>query len=168
MIPPVEAPPPSRPPSYKSSTSTYTPSTASNVALSGNGDMPTESPIFKNDGIGRSQRITDPYSRGERDLGSDRSELFAGFNSEAPSKYRFVDGPDRRRTPPPGEEGDEDVEGIKQQIRYVKQESVNSTRNALRIAREAEETARNTLGRLADQSGQCYSHLRSKETHEHM
>jgi len=52
----------------------------------------------------------------------------------------------------PGEEDDEDVEGIKQQTRFVKQESVNSTRNALRLAREAEETARNTLTRLGDQS----------------
>lgn len=38
-------------------------------------------------------------------------------------------------------------------MRFTKQESVNSTRNALRLAREAEETARNTLGRLGDQSG---------------
>ena len=51
------------------------------------------------------------------------------------------------------EENDEDVEGIKKQTRWVKQESVNSTRNALRMAREAEETARGTLGRLGDQSG---------------
>ncbi|KAF8339612.1 uncharacterized protein EI90DRAFT_2990203, partial [Cantharellus anzutake] len=50
------------------------------------------------------------------------------------------------------EEEDEDVEGIKQQTRFVKQESVNSTRNALRIAREAEETAGNTLAKLGDQS----------------
>ena len=52
-----------------------------------------------------------------------------------------------------GEENEEDVEGIKQQLRFTKQESVNSTRNALRLAREAEETARNTLGKLGDQSG---------------
>jgi hypothetical protein len=44
------------------------------------------------------------------------------------------------------------------QTRYVKQESVNSTRNALRLAREAEETARGTLGRLGDQSGMSNSH----------
>ncbi|KAG9082442.1 hypothetical protein FS749_006837 [Ceratobasidium sp. UAMH 11750] len=37
-------------------------------------------------------------------------------------------------------------------MRQVKQESVQSTRNALRIAREAEETARNTLLKLGDQS----------------
>jgi len=49
-------------------------------------------------------------------------------------------------------EDDEDVEGIKQQTRFLKQESVSSTRNALRLAREAEETARTTMGRLGDQS----------------
>ena len=48
-----------------------------------------------------------------------------------------------------------DIEGIKQNLRFTKQESVNSTRNALRLAREAEETARNTLTRLGDQSGMC-------------
>ncbi|TFY75763.1 hypothetical protein EWM64_g8246 [Hericium alpestre] len=53
---------------------------------------------------------------------------------------------------PVQEETDEDVEGIKQQTRFLKQDSVNSTRNALRLAREAEETARNTVNRLGDQS----------------
>lgn len=89
-------------------------------------------------------------------MNQDRSELFAGYtrpDNGTSGSNRFVDGPERRRTPPPGEEGDEDVEGIKQQLRYTKQESVNSTRNALRVAREAEETARNTLVRLGDQSG---------------
>jgi len=55
--------------------------------------------------------------------------------------------------PPPEEGGDDDVEGIKQQTRFIKQESVQSSRNALRLAREAEETARNTLVRLGEQSG---------------
>ncbi|GAA5918356.1 hypothetical protein JCM1841_002186 [Sporobolomyces salmonicolor] len=49
-------------------------------------------------------------------------------------------------------EEDEEVEGIKQQMRFVKQESLASTRNAVRIAREAEETARATLDKLGDQS----------------
>ncbi|KAL8277635.1 hypothetical protein RQP46_009908 [Phenoliferia psychrophenolica] len=47
---------------------------------------------------------------------------------------------------------EEEVEGIKQQMRFVKQESLASTRNAVRIAREAEETARATLDKLGDQS----------------
>jgi hypothetical protein len=39
-------------------------------------------------------------------------------------------------------------------MRDVKQESLAGTRNALRIAREAEDTARGTLSKLADQSGE--------------
>ena len=82
-----------------------------------------------------------------------RGELFAGYNPQKAGSGRFFDGPEIGREPPPGEENEEDVEGIKQQTRFLKQESVNSTRNALRMAQEAEETARGTLGRLADQSG---------------
>ena len=84
-----------------------------------------------------------------------RSELFSGYDQERAGPNRFTAG-DRRpelREPAPGEENEEDVEGIKQQIRATKQESVNSTRNALRLAREAEETARGTLLKLGDQSG---------------
>ena len=84
-----------------------------------------------------------------------RSELFSGYNKELAGPNRFT-ASDRRpelREPAPGEENEEDVEGIKQQIRATKQESVNSTRNALRLAREAEETARGTLLKLGDQSG---------------
>lgn len=45
-----------------------------------------------------------------------------------------------------------DVEAIKQEIRFTKQESLSSTRNAIRIASEAEETGRNSLTRLGGQS----------------
>jgi len=41
---------------------------------------------------------------------------------------------------------------VKQEIRFTKQESLSSTRNAIRIASEAEEQGRNTLGRLGTQS----------------
>lgn len=50
------------------------------------------------------------------------------------------------------EEEDEDIEGIKQEIRFVKQESLSSTRNALRMANEAEEAGRSTLTKLGEQS----------------
>lgn len=46
---------------------------------------------------------------------------------------------------------DEDAEAIKGQIRFTKQQSVNSSRNALRIAAEAEESGRNALGMLGSQ-----------------
>jgi hypothetical protein len=95
----------------------------------------------------------DVYSRGQGNLDSDRRELFSGHNPDKASTGRFTyDGPTLSE-PAPGEEKEEDVEGIKQQTRFVKQESVNSTRNALRMAREAEETARNTITRLGSQSG---------------
>ncbi|SNX83813.1 related to SEC9 - protein transport protein [Melanopsichium pennsylvanicum] len=50
------------------------------------------------------------------------------------------------------DEEDDEVEAVKQQMRFTKQESLSSTRNALRIAREAEETATNTMFKLSDQS----------------
>lgn len=49
-------------------------------------------------------------------------------------------------------ESDEEVEAVKQQMRFTKQESLSSSRNALRMAREAEETAMNSMMRLGDQS----------------
>ncbi|KAI0307834.1 synaptosome-associated proteinsynaptosomal-associated protein 25 [Multifurca ochricompacta] len=94
----------------------------------------------------------DVYSRGQANLDGDRKELFRGHNPEKASTGRFAhDGPTLPE-PVPGEENEEDVEGIKEQTRFLKQEGVNSTRNALRMAREAEETARNTINRLGSQS----------------
>jgi hypothetical protein len=104
------------------------------------------------DRYGRNNAV-DAYSRGQGNLEADRNELFSGVNPEKASNNRFAyDGPTLRE-PAPGEENEEDVEGIKQQTRFVKQDSVNSTRNALRMAREAEETARGTINRLGSQSG---------------
>ncbi|KAJ8495864.1 hypothetical protein ONZ51_g1454 [Trametes cubensis] len=111
------------------------------------------------DRYARQNAVGDVYSRGQRDIDSDRNELFAGYDPKKAGSGRFVDdgpaagrGPPRRGTPPPGEETEEDVEGIKQSMRFLKQDSVNSTRNALRLAREAEETARNTVTKLGSQS----------------
>jgi len=94
----------------------------------------------------RNRGAGDVYSRGTAELDKDRNELFSGYNPAKGGSGRFFDGPNLEG------DGDEDVEGIKQQTRFVKQESVNSTRNALRLAREAEETGRNTLARLGEQS----------------
>ncbi|KAE9390364.1 hypothetical protein BT96DRAFT_1002326 [Gymnopus androsaceus JB14] len=105
------------------------------------------------DNYSRSRGVGDVYSRGGANVEQDRSELFSGYNPEKAGSGRFFDGPQGSFSDPaPGEENDEDVEGIKKQTRFIKQESVNSSRNALRLAREAEETARNTLTRLGDQS----------------
>lgn len=110
-----------------------------------------------NDRYNRNKPVGDRYTRGEGQLDEERNELFSGYNAEkVGAGGRFFDGPPPRKEPAPGEEDEEDVEGIKQQTRFVKQESVNSSRNALRLMREAEETARGTLGRLGDQSGRSF------------
>ncbi|CAN6626353.1 hypothetical protein TRVA0_010S03048 [Trichomonascus vanleenenianus] len=61
--------------------------------------------------------------------------------------------PQKQQSEPPEfiDSEDEDVEAIKGQIKFTKQQSVNSTRNALRMAAEAEESGRNTLGMLGAQ-----------------
>jgi len=152
LIPPVEpeqrgpAPPRSPAPSYKTTASTYTPSNG--------GDL------YSNNSSYNQQPSSGGYGGRYQGGGGGapdptRSELFSGYNPERAGVNRFTAsdrGPELRE-PAPGEENEEDVEGIKQQIRATKQESVNSTRNALRLAREAEETARGTLLKLGDQSG---------------
>jgi hypothetical protein len=55
------------------------------------------------------------------------------------------------------EEEEEDVEAIKQQIRFTKKESVASSRNALRVAAQAEETGRNTLSKLGQQGERLFN-----------
>lgn len=130
---------------------------------SGYNDPPEN--LFPAGGSGRntpqragSRGLGDPYARGGN-ADADRNELFAGYNPENAGQNRFVaDGPGPRpmRDVAPGEEEEDDIEGIKQNIRFTKQESVNSTRNALRLAREAEETARGTVLKLGDQSGMSY------------
>lgn len=106
------------------------------------------------DKYSRNKGAGDVYSRGTAELDKDRNELFSGYNPAKSGSGRFFDGPDLGKSPPEGEEDEEDIEGIKQQTRFVKQESVNTTSNALRLAREAEETGRNTLTRIGEQSGE--------------
>ncbi|KAI3407115.2 SEC9 [Candida oxycetoniae] len=52
---------------------------------------------------------------------------------------------------------DEEVDAIKQDIRFLKQESVQSTRNTLRMAQEADASGTNTLGMLGSQSERLYN-----------
>ena len=99
------------------------------------------------DKYNRSNGVGDAYSRGGADLDKDRRELFSGYDPRAAKPNQFAGGLGD------SEGNDEDIEGIKSQTRFVKQDSVNTTRNALRLAREAEEVARNTLTKLGDQSG---------------
>ncbi|AOA62710.1 t-SNARE [Komagataella phaffii CBS 7435] len=54
-------------------------------------------------------------------------------------------------------EEEEEVEAIKQDIKFTKQQSVGSTRNTLRMAQEAEQSGQNTLGVLGSQSERLYN-----------
>lgn len=51
---------------------------------------------------------------------------------------------------------DEEIEAIKQDIRFTKQESLALTRNTLRMAQEADAAATNTLGMLGSQLERLY------------
>ncbi|KAG8219830.1 hypothetical protein J3R82DRAFT_806 [Butyriboletus roseoflavus] len=162
LIPPIQselAPPPgasrssfrstSPLPSYRSNASTYVPSRDGPDPYNTMGRSKSQGAVDDHE----SPVVKSSTSDAQSQLDRARGELFAGYNSEKAGSGRFFNGPEIGREPPPGEENEEDVEGIKQQTRFLKQESVNSTRNALRMAQEAEETARGTMGRLADQSG---------------
>lgn len=83
-------------------------------------------------------------------MDAQRNELFGGFALKEVQPERKYGYEGREQEDDFDEE--EEIEGIKQEMRGLKQESLSSTRNALRIAREAEDTARGTLGRLGDQS----------------
>ncbi|KAJ3548402.1 hypothetical protein NM688_g5304 [Phlebia brevispora] len=142
-------------PSYRSSNATtYVPSRDGDVYGS-KSSSPSPAPYGNGGNYSRSNGVGDVYTRGQANIDQDRGELFSGYNPEkAPGRF-FNEAPGSRTPdgdPAPGEENEEDIEGIKQQLRFTKQESVNSTRNALRLAREAEETARNTVMKLGDQS----------------
>lgn len=52
---------------------------------------------------------------------------------------------------------EEEVEAIKQDIRFVKQESIALTRNTLRMAQEADASGTNTLGMLGSQSERLFN-----------
>jgi len=80
-----------------------------------------------------------------------RNELFSGYNAPEKPKGDRKYGYEGREMEEDFDE-DEEVEGIKQEMRGLKNESLASTRNALRLAREAEENARGTVAKLADQS----------------
>lgn len=78
-----------------------------------------------------------------------------GYGQQGPGQQSSGYGQDRHLTAE--EEEEEDVEAVKQQIRFTKQESVSSTRNALRVAAQAEETGRNTLTRLGAQGERLHN-----------
>jgi len=153
VTPPTDTPSGFRP--LRSNASSYVASrdgdpysTTSNYSRGDHDSQPGLADRYK-----RNVGVGDSYSRNEAQLEQDRNALFAGYNPAKAGSGRFFDG---QSFP---EQGEEDEEGIKQQTRFAKQETVSSSRNALRLAREAEETALNTVNRLGDQSGKAIKAL---------
>ncbi|KAF9901014.1 Protein transport protein S9 plasma membrane t-SNARE [Linnemannia zychae] len=69
-------------------------------------------------------------------------------------QYSNYGGYGDQNQPQQGQETEEDVNRVAQQIRDTRQESVNSTRNALRALQEAEESSGRTMTQLGEQSEQ--------------
>lgn len=137
-----------------------------------------------------------PYAKRSTQIDATRDELFSGYKApDKPAAERKF-GYEGRETEEDFDE-DEEVEGIRQEMRGLKQDSLASTRwvwagrrgewwgesvwrgprgagscesdsneadgprrNALRLAREAEENARGTVSKLADQSGMSRSSIK--------
>ncbi|KAJ7237192.1 hypothetical protein B0H12DRAFT_1075649 [Mycena haematopus] len=111
----------------------------------------------------RSRGVGDVYTRGgigPNQLDQDRNELFSGYNPSKSGSGQFVEDDN-------GDE-EEDVEVIKRKIKGKKLETVNSSQNSIRLAREAVETGNNTLRRLGEQGerlGNTELHLDRAQGH---
>lgn len=110
------------------------------------------------------------------ELDANRDALFGGASKRldqqqqqqgGPPGYQYQGDPDSSEGQSYGaygdrqltaeEEEEEDVAATKQEIKFIKQQDVSSTRNALQAAAMAEETGRNTLARLGAQGERIHS-----------
>lgn len=91
---------------------------------------------------------SNPYSGQPPPYDGDGDANGGGYDNQSRDRSYGAYG-DRQLTAEEAEE--EDIQGTKQEIKFIKQQDVSSSRNALRIAAQAEETGRNTLARLGAQ-----------------
>lgn len=101
-----------------------------------------------------------PYSPGQGD-----QPAYGGGSNE----YSMAKFDERQLTAEEQEE--ESIQAVKQEMRHVKQGDISSTRNALRVAAQAEETGRQTLARLGAQGEMIHdaeSNLDSTKLQGHM
>lgn len=85
--------------------------------------------------------------------GYDRTEMPGGYGAGPPDHQLTAE-----------EQEEEDVQASKQEIRFIKQQDVASTRNARRIAEQAEITGRETLARLGAQGDRIHNTERNLDT----
>ena len=97
-----------------------------------------------------------------------QAPAYSGTGGAAPSSYLANDPYAQMQEQQPLDPEEEEIQDLKFQIRATKQESLSSTRNALRLARETEETATNTMIKLGEQSdtiGDTERHLDIAKAH---
>ncbi|WFC94824.1 Protein transport protein S9 plasma membrane t-SNARE [Malassezia brasiliensis] len=97
-----------------------------------------------------------------------QAPAYSGTGGAAPSSYLAHDPYAQTQEQQPLDPEEEEIQDLKFQIRATKQESLSSTRNALRLARETEETATNTMLKLGEQSdtiGDTERHLDIAKAH---
>lgn len=104
----------------------------------------------------------------------DRNALFGGAQDRlqqkkqnGPPDYQYNNGADPSESTSYGaygdrqltaeEEEEEDVSALKSEIKFMKQQDVSSTRNALQAAAMAEDIGRNTLARLGAQGERIHN-----------
>ncbi|ORY99258.1 hypothetical protein BCR43DRAFT_488977 [Syncephalastrum racemosum] len=89
-----------------------------------------------------------------------RNDLFGGARPQPSGRYSGREDPDdaysnsRFGAQAQEDEEDQEIQGLKQQIRNVKQDSLASTRNALAKIAETEQSAAHTMNMLGEQSTQ--------------
>jgi hypothetical protein len=100
----------------------------------------------------RAQQTSQPPENGQ--AGGGYGAPVSGAYGEQSGGYGAY-GEERQLTAE--EEEEEDINATKQQIRFMKREDVSSTRNALQMAAQAEETGRSTLERLGAQGERIHN-----------
>jgi hypothetical protein len=70
-------------------------------------------PVTQSRNLSRRNGVGDQYTRGDANIDKDRHELFSGYKPKQGGSGRFFDGPDLQSDAAPGEENEDDVEGIK-------------------------------------------------------
>lgn len=100
--------------------------------------------LFGGGGASNSGQQT-PQSGAPPPYSNDQPTNYGGGSNE----YSMATYQERQLTAE--EEEEEQVQATKQEMRFMKQGDVASTRNALRVAAQAEETGRSTLARLGAQ-----------------
>lgn len=97
--------------------------------------------------------------------GGDNSYANTGGYGASDLPGGYGSAPDRELTAE--EQDDQDVDTAKSEIRFIKQQDVASTRNARRIAEQAEQTGRDTLARLGAQGERIHNTERNLDLASH-